>query len=418
MRVLIAASGSYGDIFPFLALGRDLKRRGHDVRFFSSSYFISLAERSGLPATGIGPPEAYEAAIRDPDAFHPKKGMRLLARANLEYVPETYRRMEEQILPGDTIGIASTLAFGARLLQESSAVPTAAVHLAPSVFRSAAAPARFGPTGVLEKLPAFVNRALFYGVDRFMVDPLFCPELNRFRATLGLPPVKRLFGDWMNQANVVIGMFPSWFAEKAPDWRGNIHLTGFPLEDGSKSGEAMSREAADCLEGAKLPIVFTAGSAATTEKKFFEESAEACRIAGIDGIFLTRYPEQVPRDLPASVHRFDYLPFSLVLPRIRALVHHGGIGTSSQALAAGVPQLVRPLAYDQFDNAHRLEILGVARVLHGSDYRAPLVARALLELTQSEAIRAATASLRGRISGYDAVAATSEIILRGLTGRA
>jgi UDP:flavonoid glycosyltransferase YjiC (YdhE family) len=418
MRVLIAATGSYGDIYPFVAIGRDLKRRGHDVRFFASSYFTPLVERSGLTAVGIGSPDAYEAVIRHPDVFHPKKGIRLVARTNLEYLPEVYERMDEQIVPRETIVIGSTLAFAARLFQETRGVPTATVHLAPSLFRSAVAPPRFDESGLLEKLPAFVNRALFYVVDRLVVDPTFCPGFNRFRAGLGLPPVKGLFGDWMHQANVVVGLFPSWFAEKQRDWPGNIHLTGFPLEDGSKSGESLSQEAAKFLDSAKRPVIFTAGTAATTETRFFEESAEACRLAGIDGIFLTRYREQVPRDLPGNVRHFDYLPFSLSLPRVHALVHHGGIGTSSQALAAGVPQLVRPLAYDQFDNAHRLVRIGAARVLSPARYRAPAVAAALDELTGSEAVRAAALVLvKRKLESYDAVSATADVILKELTAK-
>jgi rhamnosyltransferase subunit B len=417
MRVLIAATGSYGDIFPFVALGRDLKRRGHDVRFFASSYFSPLVEGSGLTAVGIGSKDAYEAIIRHPDAFHPRKGIRLVAQTNLEHLPELYRRMDEQIVSGETIVIGSSLAFGSRLFQETRGVPTAAVHLAPSLFRSAIAPPRFEEWGLLERLPPFVNRALFRVVDRLVVDPTFCPGFNRFRAGLGLPPVRRLFGDWIQGASVVVGFFPPWFAEKQPDWRGNIHLTGFPLEDGSKSGESLSPEAESFLDSAKRPVIFTAGTAATTETSFFEESAEACRLTGIEGIFLTRYREQVPRDLPKNARHFDYLPFSLVLPRVRALVHHGGIGTSSQALAAGVPQLVRPLAYDQFDNAHRLVSIGAARALSPARYRAPAVAAALDELTSSDAIREATASIQKRILGYDAVSSTSAIILKELTGR-
>jgi UDP:flavonoid glycosyltransferase YjiC (YdhE family) len=418
MRILISASGSYGDMFPFIALGRDLERRGHEVRFFASSHFTPLVESAGLAAVGIGSKEAYETVIRHPDAFHPKKGMRLVARTNLEHLPEVYRKMEEQIVPGKTIVIGSTLAIAARLFQESRGVPTATVHLAPSLFRSAVRPPRFEETGLLEKLPAFVNRAIYFVLDALVIDPVFCPEFNRFRAGLGLPPVKHIFGDWMQGADVVVGLFPPWFAEKQPDWRGNIHLTGFPLEDGARRGERLPEEAERFLASAKRPVVFTAGTATTRESSFFQESAEACRLAGIDGVFLTRYREQIPPHLPPNVRHFDYLPFSLALPRVRALVHHGGIGTSSQALAAGRPQLVRPLAYDQFDNAHRLVRLGVARTIPPARYRAAAVAASLEELIRSEEIREAASSIRERLRGYDAVSATSELILKELTGRA
>jgi UDP:flavonoid glycosyltransferase YjiC (YdhE family) len=90
---------------------------------------------------------------------------------------------------------------------------------------------------------------------------------------------------------------------------------------------------------------------------------DACRRLGRRGLLLSRYRDQLPADLPPGVRHFDYVPLSRVLPRAAALVSHGGIGTLSQALAAGIPQLIMPLGFDQFDNAARLGRLGVAATL-------------------------------------------------------
>src|SRR6185436_13395214 len=95
-----------------------------------------------------------------------------------------------------------------------------------------------------------------------------------------------------------------------------------------------------------------------------------CALLGRRGILLTRHREQVPDNLPREVIHIDYAPFSQLLPRCAALVHHGGIGTSAQALASGVPQLVTPFTHDQPDNAARLKRLGGAEVLPSSRYRA------------------------------------------------
>src|SRR5205085_2067897 len=71
----------------------------------------------------------------------------------------------------------------------------------------------------------------------------------------------------------------------------------------------------------------------------------------------------VPASLPATVRHFAYVPFSQVFPRAAAVVHHGGIGTTAQALAAGIPQVIMPMGYDQPDNAERLVRLGVGAPL-------------------------------------------------------
>lgn len=410
MRVLIGVSGSYGDLHPFLALGLELKRRGHDVIVFAATYFVPAVARAGLTPVGIGPLESYESVIRHPDAFHPRRGIRLIAKTNVEHLPEAYSRMEEHLLPGNTLLVGSTLALAPRVLREARGIPGAVVHLAPSIFRSAYKPPRFEEWRFPDWIPPFFNRFLFWTVDTLVVDPIFCTEINRFRARLGLLPIKRMFHQWIHAADLVVGFFPEWFAERQPDWPGNLRLTGFPLYDGESSPQ-LPPEVEAFLEAGDAPVVFTAGTAATSERSFFEESAEACRRGGIRGIFLTRYREQLPVELPENVRHFDFLPFSVVLPRAAAIVHHGGIGTSSQALTAGVPQLLRPRAYDQFDNAYWLRRLGVAVELAPRLYRANAVAQALEEITRSPAIREACSNARKRLSGQDAVGHTCDVIL-------
>jgi len=93
----------------------------------------------------------------------------------------------------------------------------------------------------------------------------------------------------------------------------------------------------------------------------------------------------------------DYEPFSRLLPRTAAIVHHGGIGTLSQALAADVPQLVMPMAHDQPDNAHRLLGLGVARRLYPRAFTAERVAVALRKLRENPAVCPACAAAAARI---------------------
>src|SRR6185436_15283869 len=98
------------------------------------------------------------------------------------------------------------------------------------------------------------------------------------------------------------------------------------------------------------------------------------------GILLTKYAQQLPAKLPDSIRHFGFLPLSRVLPHMAALVHHGGIGTCAQALAAGVRQLVRPMSFDQFDNSKRLVRLGVAEEISVRKFKGPAIAAALTRL--------------------------------------
>jgi len=170
----------------------------------------------------------------------------------------------------------------------------------------------------------------------------------------------------------VIGLFPDWYAQPQPDWPPNISLTGFPLWDESEV-RSPSEELEKFLADGEPPLVFTAGSAMLQATRFFEVSVEVCKAAGCRGLLLTQFPEQLPAQLPPGVRHFDYIPFSAVLPRSAALIHHGGIGTTAQAIAAGIPQLIVPNAHDQPDNAVRVKRLCIGDYLLPKAYTAGLL---------------------------------------------
>ena len=105
-------------------------------------------------------------------------------------------------------------------------------------------------------------------------------------------------------------------------------------------------------------MLFTAGSGHLHARAFFKTATELVGHTGCRAVFLTGAMDQLPRDLPDSIFATTYAPFSQLLPRSRLMIHHGGIGTLSQCLKAGVPQLVVAMSLDQPDNAERITKLG------------------------------------------------------------
>ena len=161
-------------------------------------------------------------------------------------------------------------------------------------------------------------------------------------------------------------MFPDWFAPAPRDWPQQITQAGFPIYDGDGVA-GLNSELSQFLDDGDAPIVFTAGSAMGHGHAFFRAAVLSCTALRRRGVLLTSNVAQLPADLPPTVHHSAYAPFGLLLPRALALVHHGGIGTCAQALRAGLPQLVTPMGFDQFDNAMRLELLGVGLSLQRPD---------------------------------------------------
>lgn len=392
-HILLPTIGSAGDVHPVIGLGRGLKKRGHRVTVITNPYFEARIRQEGLEFLPLGTREAYQQGVADPQLWHPTKGFEFIARTFvLPQIRPLYHHLT-QFSPEGTAVVAPGLAFGARLAQETQGLPLVTAHLQATMLRSLYQSPIMGPVTLLERLPPALKRLWFALLDRQVIDPVLLPELNAFRRELGLPPVRRVFDRWLHSPQKVLGLFPNWYAPPQPDWPPQTELTGFihfETEGESpprqSSGEALPANVIRFLETGEPPILFTPGSAMQHGAQFFAAALEACRQLGRRGLFVSFHAEHIPANLPESVCYAPYVPFSQVLPQAAALVFHGGIGTTAQGLAAGIPLLVMPMSHDQPDNAVRLKRLGVGDYLMPNKFRGTAVTHKLNHLLHSPAV--------------------------------
>jgi rhamnosyltransferase subunit B len=413
MRVLISATGSYGDVYPLVGLARELRLRGHHVLFFASEYFRATVEAEHVEFFAVGTSADFEQVVHDPQLWYPKRGLKVLFDAVMQFTPQTYEILLRHYRHGETVLVGSSISFAARLVQETQGAPLVTVHLAPSVFRSARDPVHLPDFSIPAATPACIKSGFWWLMDRYVLDPLIAPSMNEYRTTLGLPCVRRVLGQWLHSPDRVIGMFPEWFASPRPDWPAATRLTGFPLYDAAEH-EPLPDKLEGFLSVGAPPVLFAPGTANVSARTFFDTSLSACEKAGHRALFVTRYADQVPKPLPDWAAHFDYLPFSAVLPRCCAFVNHGGIGSISQGFRAGVPQLIRPMAFDQFDNGRRAEYLGVARVLAPADYKPEAVSNALNDIISpdyAECCREIARRCEGNTALADAATLVEELLV-------
>ena len=408
LKFLLPTIGSAGDVHPVLALGLALQSRGHQASVLTNPLFQNLIERHGVGFLPLGTLEDARATIADPDLWHPRKGFEVVARrAILPAMADVYRHIERHA-DDHTVVAASGIAFGARIAQERLGVPTATVHLQPSIIRSLVEQGMAGNIRISASQPMWFKRAFFRLADWLLMDRALKRSVNEFRATIGLPPVDRVMYRWMHSPQLVLGFFPDWFARPQADWPANTHLVGFPLWDTGNND--LPLEARDFLAAGEPPVLFTPGSAGATMHRFFQESVKAARQLGVRSMLVTNYPEQVPTDLPSGVKTFGYLPFSDVLPHAAMLVYHGGIGTLAQTVKAGIPHLVVPGGHDQFDNGWRVEQLGLGRSIPQTRYRADRVVKAIRTILGDGEQRARCRAYMARIDSDAAITRACELL--------
>jgi len=409
VKILLTALGSAGDVHPIVGIGARLKQLGHAVTVVTNPYFAPLIERVGLELVPLGTVEDFRTTMNDPRLWHPTKGIFLVMRQGvLPSLPIIYDTIAERFQPGEMVIGAHSLDFASRIAQAKLGVPVATIHLAPGVFRSVYDPPYLPPLYMPKWLPKPLMRAQFRATD-VLVDYLIVGGVNELRRKVDLPPVRRIMNDWWFSPQRVIGLFPDWFGPKQRDWPPQTENVGFPLWD-EHGVTNVPAELEAFLAAGTPPIVFTPGSAMAHGHLFFHIAVEACKQLGRRGILLTRQKEQIPAQLPPEVKHFDYVPFSQVLPRAAALVHHGGIGTLSQALAAGIPHLVMPMAYDQPDNARRLVRLGVALAIPRPKFTLPRVVPALQSLLETPTVQERCLELASSMRGVDAIGRAAQLI--------
>jgi UDP:flavonoid glycosyltransferase YjiC (YdhE family) len=400
--------GSAGDVHPFIGIGRALRARGHEVVIVTAGTFEPVVRRAGLEFRETISAQYFDEVSKHPDLWHPRRGLQFVLGTVADYLRQGYQQVGEVYEPGRTVLVGHALSFGTRLYEEKHGVPAATLHLAPSIFRSDFEQPAYATERDLSSMPRWVKRTFWWGVDRFVIDPLIAPKLNAFRQELGLPPVTRVFRRWLHSPQRVIALFPDWFFPPQPDWPPSLRMTGFPLYDESDH-QQLSSSLLEFLDRGPAPIVFTAGSANQNAAAFFRGAVDAATRLNRRALLLTRFAEQLPT-LPSTVHHETFAPLSRVLPRSAALVHHAGIGTLAQALAAGVPQLTMPMGFDQPDNTTRLVRLGVARWVAPSDFSGERVATLLNTLLTDPAVASACAKYAALLKDGSALTRTCDLL--------
>lgn len=399
IHAVLVTVGTLGDLHPFLRVARALQARGHRVTLLAPAPHRPHVAQAGIPFHPLGTTEAYAATLADPDLWHPRKAFGVVWRSMsrfLEPVPAFVVSLpptERCLLVAHPVA----LPFAALARAARPGTRIVAAYLAPANLRTCHDPLMMGPLRIPTWFPHAWRRWLWDRVDTRMLDPVSLPSLNALRHAQGLPPVRHFVEHMNSVADLSVTFFPEWFAPSQPDWPRPLHRGEFPLYDPAENAP-LPKALARFLAAGDAPIVFTPGTGHRHAADYFLEALEAVRRLERRAIFLTPERSQIAAVLPDHVLWQSYAPLRHVLPRAAALVHHGGIGTTAEALRAGVPQLVMPLAHDQFDNGARVQALGVGEVLRGPRVRARRLAATLQALLASDRLHTACRTVAQRLT--------------------
>ncbi|MDF0486871.1 glycosyltransferase [Sphingomonas sp. H39-1-10] len=415
-KIVLTTIGTLGDLHPFIAIAQALRRHGFAPVLAVAEDQLAKCRAAGIEAAAVLP--GFDSVQRrlglaEDEAVKRIMGdqIEMLDQVLLPALPACIDKLETVAAGAEAI-IASTFVFAAPIVAEKHGIPLISVVLQPMAILSAYDPPCTPDFWMMKHAPNSVvgrlwNRAV-YGTMRVAVQLKCGPEVDRARAAQRLPrkSARRLL-EASERSALTLATYSRHFSPLPPDAPANARLVGFPIFD-SQSGaeETLDPALAAFLADGPAPIIFTLGSFAVhCPGNFYAEAAAAARALGRRAVLLTGHG--APRR-DGDIFRCAYAPHSLLFPAAAAVVHHGGAGTTGQALRAGKPQLVVPHMGDQYDHGQRIERLGVGLSMKAHRFTATRAARMIARLLDDPAYAAAAARIGAQVArenGADAAAA-------------
>lgn len=414
-RIVMTTIGSLGDLHPQIAIGLELRQRGHDIVFTTHQAYQAKIEALGFEFHRLRPdlPGADEPQVIA-KMMDLKTGSEYIIRKwVMPNLRDTYNDLLASAKNADFI-VSGELIYPTRMVAEKLGIWWATSSLQPAAFFSAYDPSVLPLFPLATQLPKLgrtfnqVVKQLLIAVTKSWAEPV-----DRLSRELELPSLSgNVLIDNKCSPYLVLALFSSVLAQPQPDWPKQTIVTGFTFYDGDRESSGLTLELEQFLKTGDRPIVFTLGSAAVIAPgTFYQESIRAARRVNRRAVLLIG-ENPPPANLADDMIAIDHIPYSQIFPHASAIVHQGGIGTTAHALRAGRPTLVTPYANDQPDNAARVERLGTSRTIARSQYTAARVARELRELLDNSQYATKAAEIGAIIQAENGVSAGCDAILQ------
>jgi len=385
-RIILSTFGSFGDLHPYMSLALELQARGHEPVIATMENYREKIENAGLSFAPVRPDFPHPKE-QDPELIEkilqPMTGAKFLVEEIIHAALRDSYFDLLRIVEGADLLVTHPAAPAGPLVGYKTGMRWISTVLAPLSFFSAYDPPAAPFWHWTNNLRVLGPRVMKFLLDT-MKKPYKAQALASFREEIGVADYGNPIFDGQHSPHCVLALFSKVFAQPQPDWPKQTHVTGFCFYDGRHEQQS-SNELTEFLAAGSPPIIFTLGSTAVwAARDFFTESIEAAKQLGKRAVLLIGDDRNRPAKLPDTMIAVDYAPYQSLLPHASAVVHSGGAGTTSQALLAGVPALILPFAFDQFDNAEHARRLRTSRTIYRKDYSADKVARELRRLLEDK----------------------------------
>jgi sterol 3beta-glucosyltransferase len=410
MKLTCIAMGSRGDVQPYIALGAGLQAAGHQVRLATHAEFQPLVEAYGLEFHDMGsdPRQLLESEMSHAMLASGKnvfRFLRLFGKVVEPILKETVIQSRAALQDADGVIQGNIGLVAYRLAQPE--VPYCVVCLQPFM------PTNAYPSAFFPQLP--LGRLGYNRLSHHLFDAVFwqfmAKPLAKVHRKMGFHLPNAQERRVLRQRQMVCYAYSPSLLPPPPDLPANHHVTGYLFLD-SRPDWQPPQELADFLAAGPPPVYIGFGSMRNRQP---EETAElaiaALQRTGQRGILMRGWGGMKQAEVPESILLIDAVPHDWLLPRMRAVVHHGGAGTTAAGLRAGVPSIVIPYFADQPFWARTVYQAGVGpRPIPRKRLSVELLAEAINTAVTDTGLRERAAQLGERIRTENGVQEAVRVI--------
>ncbi|MDR1240127.1 MAG: glycosyltransferase [Treponema sp.] len=351
MRILLVTRGSQGDIYPFLALARELESRGHDITLSLPRAFEREAKDAGV--------HFFTQAFDDIEGM--MAGGELSTGTFLAWTRRVIASQFDELIPllkDHDILVATNTEFAAPSVAEYCGKPLIRIHYGPFI------PGKVIPPPVMPwpRPHPIIRPALLWSVLNMGLNLMVLKTLNRSRKILGMKPIRDQ-GEHAPANSDNYCMYSRYLGVYDPAWKYRWEIGGYCFNDSFSYDRAALQDFLSFVKKDSRPTVFfTLGSCTAKDRDAFAQRLFdiVCRhnLKLVVGCGWWNLGTRLDRR--ENLYLLDAaIPHSLIFPSCDGIIHHGGVGTSHSAARSGRPQMIVPLLLDQFFWGYRVAQLGI-----------------------------------------------------------
>lgn len=414
MHILLLTQGSRGDVQPFVTLATRLMQAGHSVTLGAPPDFADLAAEYGVDFTPVGisvmarlNSAQGKAAIESGNIL---KRLRFLREMQQELTDKVNRESWQAGQGADAVMYWTGMIAGYNVA-EKLGIPCAEVAPFPVI------PTHEFPAFLLgggKDRGTLLNRLVWYANEQVIWQMLVRSGANKQRReVLGLPPLP-FSGPRKHQQQKKMPVFHAYSPSVLPhpaDWPDRVHTPGYFFAE-PPPGWKPPADLLRFLESGSPPVYVGFGSMPNqAQVETRNLILRALELSGQRGIIHRSLAGDSP--LPESIFGVGSLPHSWLFPRMAAVIHHGGAGTTGMGLRSGIPSIIKPFSADQPAWARQVHTLGVGpRPLPRQGFTAEQLADAIQAAVNDYAMRQRAADLGERIRAEDGPGRTIALFMQ------